>query len=112
MMTTLNTIEIMKPHPICGYLLLVALVCVIVSMILCNTRFFNTNVFAVFTAVGIVFSVLGIIALIAVPEIPTGKFQIEATFTKDFPFTSVMEQYTVIEQRGDIFLLEPKGVIE
>ena len=41
-------------------------------------------------------------------QVPNGKFKIEATFTDDYPFLSVMEEYNVIEQRGDIFVLEPK----
>ena len=42
-------------------------------------------------------------------QVPNGKFHIEATFSEDMPFLSVMENYNILEQRGDIFLLEPKA---
>lgn len=42
-------------------------------------------------------------------QVPNGKFHIEATFSEDMSFLSVMENYNILEQRGDIFLLEPKA---
>ena len=41
-------------------------------------------------------------------QISNGKYQIEATFSEDMPFLSVMKEYDIVEQRGDIFVLEPK----
>lgn len=111
MMTTLNTIEITSVPAWCAYPIVVGFVCLAIALILCCVRLELLYTVTTFTVIGIVCGVFGLIAAIAAPEVPTGKFQIEATFTKDFPFVSVMEQYNVIEQRGDIFLLEPKGDI-
>ena len=112
MMTVLNTIEIMEPHPIGIYLILLAFVCLITCLVICFVRIDWTHVIITLICFGIGFGVVGLGALIIAPEVPTGKFQIEATFTDDFPFTSVMKEYDVIEQRGDIFLLEPKVEID
>lgn len=65
---------------------------------------------------GVVFGLLCIFAFVilainsdaSIFQEPNGKFQIEATFSEDMPFLSVMNEYNIVEQRGDIFVLEPK----
>ena len=114
-MTTLNTIEIMEisdsfVRTVVGLFLLAIIIFAIGLILMPN---FNHEVLSTALMVVSLLLICGcLIGLIFAPEVPTGRFQIEATFTDDFPFTSVMEQYNVIEQRGDIFLLEPKVEID
>lgn len=60
---------------------------------------------------------LGIIAIIwggfagrviAYDKEPTGRYQYECTIDDSASFNDVMEYYNVIEQRGDIWILEDK----
>lgn len=107
MMTTLNTIEIMDVNP---WIMRLFIASVVTSAFVLVLAAFKPNGNSAVAAgiLAIILAVATVISLAVLPDIPTGKFQIEATFTDDFPFTSVMKEYEVVEQRGDIFVLEPK----
>ena len=107
-MTTLNTIEIMDVNPWVYYLLIADIVMGVLSIILTIIFDFNTKTACILLVLCAICFIAAILGIHNLTEVPTGRFQIEATFTDDFPFTSVMKEYDVIEQRGDIFLLEPK----
>lgn len=107
MMTVLNTVEIMDVNPWVVRLVICMIVFGISSILWVVFKPFDNGHIVAFV-MAILCGLLAIIGVVVFPEVPTGKFQIEATFTDDFPFTSVMKEYDVIEQRGDIFLLEPK----
>lgn len=108
MMTVLNTVEIMDPHPAGIAMIIFALVSLAICILAAIIAWDSNPVAIPFAILGIIFATAGIFTIIFAPEVPTGKFQIEATFTDDFSFTSVMKEYEVIDQRGDIFILEPK----
>ena len=108
MMTVLNTVEIMDINPWVHYLIGAGLVVGVIGIIMMSRSPLYATLPMWVTISGIAFMLVALIGIAVFPKVPTGKFQIEATFTDDFPFTSVMKEYEVIEQRGDIFLLEPK----
>lgn len=41
-------------------------------------------------------------------SIPTGRYQYEVTMDESVPFEKLYEQYDVIEQRGNIWVIEDK----
>ena len=107
-MTVLNTVEIMNPHPAGIAMLAISLIFFVACFLLALFAIDCDTAIVVVAVLGIVFAAAGMFTALLAPDVPTGKFQIEATFTDDFPFISVMNEYEVIEQRGDIFVLEPK----
>lgn len=40
--------------------------------------------------------------------VPTGKYKYEVTIDKDVSFTELNSKYNIIEQRGNIYILEDK----
>lgn len=41
-------------------------------------------------------------------DVPTGRYQYECTINDGASFTDIMNNYIVVEQRGDIWVLEDK----
>lgn len=41
-------------------------------------------------------------------SVPTGKYKYEVTIDKDVSFTELNSKYNIIEQRGNIYILEDK----
>ena len=41
-------------------------------------------------------------------DVPTGRYQYECTIDDGASFTDIMNNYIVVEQRGDIWVLEDK----
>jgi len=42
-------------------------------------------------------------------DVPTGCYRYECTIDDDASFTDILEEYDVIEQRGEIWVLEDKN---
>lgn len=42
-------------------------------------------------------------------DVPTGRYQYECTIDDGASFTDIMDNYIVVEQRGDIWVLEDKN---
>jgi len=63
---------------------------------------------------GIVYSVLIAIAYIFLmasifaETVPSGRYKYEATIDESVNFTELYEQYDIVEQRGEIYILEDK----
>ena len=108
MMTVLNTMEIMDVNPWAVRLVICGIIAGILSLVVLAASDFESYAPIICLAVSGAFLVAAILSVIVLPEVPTGKFQIEATFTDDFSFNSVLKEYDIVEQRGDIFVLEPK----
>ena len=68
-----------------------------------------TKVWGVMTAVcvGLVI-ILGIVGLHTEKE--TGRYRYEATISEDVSMTEFYEQYEVIEQRGEIWVIEDREI--
>ena len=106
-MTTINLIELMKCPDWYDTLLLALLFLVAVfGLIWCFTNKIPFVYFAIVFALA--FITLASDAVTARFKVPSGKFHIEATFTDGMPFNAVMKEYNIVEQRGNIFVLEPK----
>lgn len=53
-----------------------------------------------------------IIMLCASTEIPTGRYQYEAIITDDSGYKEMVENYNIVEVKGQIYVIEEKGVEE
>ena len=114
MMTVENMVEIMVSPAWYGILVIVfyilaVILALVLSFLNCiehGTAFKVMEILVVFFMTLSVIMSLGIVANKF--KIPSGKFKIEATFTEDYPFLSVMKEYNVVEQHENIFVLEPK----
>lgn len=62
--------------------------------------------------IGCILFVIGLISLKIgtqyLGSVPTGKYKYEVTIDKDVSFTELNSKYNIIEQRGDIYVLEDK----
>ena len=111
-MTAINLIELMECPDWYGILLLVLLCLVAVFSIVCCSvtqkgRPFNFLLLFIIVF-GLAFIVLTSDAAMNRFKVPSGKFHVEAIFTDDMPFNAVMKEYNIVEQRGNVFVLEPK----
>lgn len=48
----------------------------------------------------------------ATEKVPTGRYKYEATIDKSVNFVELYEQYDIVEQRGEIYILKDKEVKE
>lgn len=56
-----------------------------------------------------VFIIYGVSTLLFLQkEVPTGRYRYECTIDEDTSFAEVCEKYDVVEQKGDIWILEDK----
>ena len=62
--------------------------------------------------IGLVLFIIGLVLINAPTEyadiMPTGKYQYEVTIDENVSFVDLNNKYNVIEQRGDIYVLEDK----
>ena len=63
---------------------------------------------AIFGFLSLVNTVAFILMIIFGPGEPTGRYRYEVTIDDSVNFTDVYERFEVIEQRGDIWVLEDK----
>lgn len=107
--TVLNQAEIIDtPHV--GLNIIAALIILVVSAL-----FSAPFKFELWTApVGFILGslvVIGLIKLFNIPMIePSGRYRYECTIDESVSMTEVYERYDIIEQRGDIWVLEDKEV--
>lgn len=114
-MTTLYTEEIIRMHPVWTYMILFGMIGAIVALFIfawfdCVNNVKSAKVAKIGLIVCMVCFAIGAICgcVFGIGDVHDGM-RIEATFTDDFSFTSVMDRYDIVEQRGDIFVLEPKS---
>lgn len=110
MITTLNRIEITKIDPVLIFIVIIATLAGVCSIILYKK---NEDRFGFFYLIlgTMCFGFAIVLSINCGNEemkVGTGKYRIEATITDDMPLNSVYEQYEIIDKRGDIYLLEPK----
>lgn len=108
-MTVLNMVELTKSNTtlnVVAVLFIIGMVVGIIGLISAK-EIKNMDRFG---SLAVVCAIIWISLLIASEIVgePTGRYKIEATFSDDMPFLAVMEEYDIVEQRGDIFVLEPK----
>ena len=77
---------------------------VIFFIILANT---NSTVLQTISAVLIVLTII-IDAILCSFEVPTDRYRYEVTIDKNVTLEEIYENYDVIEQRGEIWILEDK----
>ena len=115
-MTILNTITLTKAAPWVIYSAIACVVCIVLgfalSFILCG-RSVVCDKIAGFCAVIAVISFFAAFVLAALSDtekftVPNGKYHYEVIFDEDVTFNEINEKYIIIEQRGEIFVVEEK----
>ena len=108
-MTVLNVIELTKQSMIPFY---IAAVCVTVSIISLLIAINTSREWLTMpgAASAIIFFLIAIGLLIFASDFqePTGKYQYEIMIDDSTTFSEVIEKYDIIEQRGEIFVVEEK----
>ena len=108
-MTVLNTVELTRqslfPFIIAAGLLL----SIFVSVFLMN-NIKNRFVSAIFGCYSLVAAAGLCVMIIACSEfqVPNGKYRYEILIDDEVAFSEVIEKYNIIEQRGEIFVVEEK----
>lgn len=114
-MTVLNTIELTKTSPFVPIVFFGLFALTILSLFI-GIRYAGSNskkleTVSAISAIIFLISFFSLWVFGAVKDSfrePTGEYQYEVTFADEMSFTEVMDKYNVIEQRGDIFVLEEK----
>lgn len=112
-MTVINVIELTKTAPVVDVVFIVCLFLAAISFIgvIATPPLKNENI-------GIVFCVIMLLSLIGVfvcgalfdrCTVPNGKYQYEILIDDNVTFNEVTEKYNIIDQRGEIFVVEEKG---
>ena len=110
-MTVLNTVELMETAPI---LFVVGISCILlgissfITLVCIPDRYEKIGNTCV---VVLILSIIGIVVCGGCSDtftVPTGKFQYEVLISDDTSFAEVIEKYDIIEQRGEIFVVEEK----
>lgn len=110
-MTVLNVIELTKTAPVMNTIFLSSVVLVILSFIgIINTPASKEKL-GVACATVLFIALISTIVCGAIKDnftVPNGKVRYEVLINDDTSFTEVIEKYEIIEQRGEIFVLEEK----
>ena len=108
-MTILNTIELTKQSMIPYYIVFACIIVGGISLsIILNTtreRLIPPNIVIIIMCLLVAFVML--VTSSGFQE-PTGKYQYEITIDAVTTFADVIEKYDIIEQRGEIFVVEKK----
>ena len=106
-MTILNTIELTRA----SWIPFVVAACLIASVFI-SIPFVNKVKNGFVSGILMIYSFLalliGMMLLLTGDEVqvPTGEYQYEVIFEDNVSFTEVIEKYNIIEQRGEIFVVE------
>lgn len=110
-MTILNTIELTETSQgvaIAGTICIVIfLLSIIIGVSTCNSVP-SLSTFCVFT---FFMSLVGILVCVNIDNelvVPNGKYQYEIIVDDSVTFNELTEKYNIIEQRGEIFVVEEK----
>lgn len=110
-MTVLNTIELTEIHPaVVGIFIGCLSVCVIsfISAFFIPTKYEHVGVICIAMSVIALLGVFVCGSLFDNVTVPNGKVQHEVLISDDTSFAEVIEKYDIIEQRGEIFVVEEK----
>lgn len=108
----LNTEEILKTPEWIENVLNISIIALCVCLFLAIFSAINKeNRILIFSEIMVVISGIFIIVfaiLYSANEKPTGRYRYEATIDESVSITEVYKNYNVVEQRGDIWVLEDK----
>lgn len=113
-MNILNKTEILKNvTPTWWHVVLIVSVVAIIIMtsIECKTNS-DSLLLAIAIALTIIFGLTwawGVKPIATKEGIPTGRYRYECTIDDDASFVDIAEKYVVVEQHGDLWILEDKG---
>lgn len=108
-MTVLNMAELTKSNTtlnVVAVLFIIGMIVGIIGLILAE-EIKNIDRFGLLAVVCTIIWI-GLLITSEIVGEPTGRYKIEATFSDDMPFLAVMEEYDIVEQRGEIFVVEEK----
>lgn len=111
-MTILNVIELTTSHPIIKVLAAVFLIGAGLSFLGILITPIDKTGLGITYGVALALSVVGCIVVGVLDDnftTPTGKVRYEVTVNDDTSFVEIIENYNIIEQRGEIFVLEEKN---
>lgn len=113
-MTILNTIELTKTAPLINWISVGSIISLLLSFIIgmfsagkgkrCDT--IATCCFAM-----VILSFIGLFICAPLSDmitVPNGKYHYEITIDNGTSFAEVIEKYNIIEQRGEIFVVEER----
>lgn len=107
--TILNQTEITRHaynFKLMGLFALLCIICLIVASELYVSR--HEYLPFIFVILCLAFFVGLLHQIYSVEEIPTGRYKYEVTVDESVRFTDIYEKYEVVEQRGEIWVLEDK----
>ena len=110
-MTILNTIELTKTAPIVDGIFISCIALFILGFIIAFTVSTKYAKIGTTLAAIAVASFLGAFICAGLKDditVPSGEVHYEVLINDDTSFTEVIEKYDIIEQRGEIFVLEEK----
>ena len=110
-MTVLNTIELTKTAPIVSTIGVICVFLTILSFIIAILIPVEYENIGITCVVVLILSIIGVCVCGAISDsvtVPNGKVRYEVLINEDTSFTEVIEKYNIIEQRGEIFVLEEK----
>lgn len=106
----LNVTQIMESPSWATLLIVFGVICLLIFISLIVTSFQFEKIMPVI--IGCIFLVVSLISfrigIQYLGTVPTGKYKYEVTIDKDVSFTELNSKYNIIEQRGDIYVLEDK----
>ena len=105
--TVLNQEMIIETPGWVGLIMIVCLIGLFISVVCCLTINDDT--------VGIISGVLAIVFIIGLffiepltSKVETGRYRYEVTIDESVSFNDIYERYEIVEQRGEIWVLEEK----
>lgn len=110
-MNILNKTEILKDvTPTWLHVVLIVSVVAIIVMtgIECKTNSVSLALAIVLTIIFGLIWAWGVRSIVTKEDVPTGRYRYECTIDDDASFVDIAEKYVVVEQRGEIWVLEDK----
>lgn len=111
-MNILNKTEILKDvTPTWWYVVLIVSVVALIAMVAIEKKTDSVSLpLAIFLTIifGLIWS-WGVRPIVTKEDVPTGRYRYECTIDDDASFVDIAEKYVVVEQHGDLWILEDKG---
>ena len=114
-MTILNQYEILESTtPIWWSIIEIVFIIIFIAFFIASISTTNAStvkplIILIFVAfVTIIWSFI-VYPIVHKEDVPTGRYQYECTIDDGASFTDIMNNYIVVEQRGDIWVLEDKN---
>lgn len=110
-MTILNQYEILKNvTPTWWYIVSVVLVVAVIVMASIENKT-NSSSLLLTVSLTVIFGLIWtwvVRPIVTKEDTPTGRYRYECTIDDDASFVDIAEKYVVVEQRGDLWILEDK----